>query len=392
MQRELQRRPQSSSLSTAEIGRAVVQHDDEDAGSAESTVQRAHQDDCFRSVEGDSESQGNIQGAMEQQDEKPMSRRQGIADILHHWAWITIFSIFGTLTRLGIQALNTYPGQIAPSLVWAQFIGCAVMGFLTEDNKLFPKADRYDALFLGLTVGYCGSTTTFSSWILQVFEDVSNTRGYARNRGYNVISVLSQVMVTLAASLFAFRLGSHIAILADKATTLRPVPRMTGNINIILLLLLAICFQAATIITTALRRDWRGIVAIAMVFSPAGALTRWYLSRWLNSHIPSFPLGTFVANMIGSLLESIFYILQYHTGTGNSCSILQGLQDGYCGALTTVSTFILELATLRRRHAYIYASTSIVTGIIIYVLVDGIDYWTHGSATGYQNICTFDKP
>lgn len=34
------------------------------------------------------------------------------------------------------------------------------------------------------------------------------------------------------------------------------------------------------------------------------------------------------------------------------CQVLQGVQDGFSGCLTTVSTWVLELSSLRRRHAY----------------------------------------
>lgn len=320
------------------------------------------------------------------------SGMESLLDVAAHWSWITIFSILGTLTRLGLQSLNDYSGHLIPPLVWAQFVGCAVMGFVTEDDRLFPKKKpKNDALFLGITVGYCGSTTSFSAWILQVYEDLANTEGYRRPRGYNVISILTQVMVTLAASVAAFRLGNHLALFADKTLPLlRPIPRLSNRALIVLLIAVAIGFQAATIVISGVRRDWRGIVGFAMVFTPAGALTRWYLSRNMNRLAPTFPLGTFTANVAGSALESIFYLLQYRVvRAGNACALLQGLQDGYCGALTTVSTFIVELCSLQRAHAYRYALASLFIASVLYVLVDGIDYWTHGSTAGAGPRCVF---
>lgn len=318
-------------------------------------------------------------------------KRTGLIDLIHHWSWITIFAILGTLTRLGIQALNTYPGQLIPNLVWAQFIGCAVIGFLANDVTFFPKDKRYDAMYLGLTVGYCGSTTSFSAWILAVYEDLANTNGYDRPRGYNVISIITEVMVTLAASILAFKLGQHAALWAGSTLKPRPVPDLANLPAIAGLFVIALGFQVGAIITTGIRRDWRGVVGFAMVLSPAGALTRWYLSKWLNRKVPAFPMGTFAANMVGVLLEGIFHLLQYHSANGNSCSILQGLQDGYCGALTTVSTFVSELFALRLKHAYIYAATSIAIAGVLYVLVDGVDYWTHESGRGLSR-CIFERP
>lgn len=387
---EFNRQPQNPNKDPGSHERQEADREEEDAASAEFSMQPE---------ETDSDSAGQHEVEMQDytrqhsQDKEASKPGQSALDIAHHWAWITIFSILGTLTRLGLQSLNDYTGHLIPPLVWAQFVGCAVMGFVTEDDKIFPKKqEKYDAFYTGITVGYCGSVTSFSAWILQVWEDMANTDGYSRPRGYNVISIITQVMVTLAAAIGGFRLGNHLAIFTDHLLPLRPIPKVKKTGVIMFLMLVAICFQTATIISAGVKRDWRGIVAFAMVFSPAGALTRWYLSRNLNGIKPAFPLGTFAANMVGSLLESIFHLLQYRVSNGNSCSILQGLQDGYCGALTTVSTFVVELCTLQRIHAYRYAVTSIVVGCVIYVLVDGVDYWTHGSASGYYPLCSFQSP
>lgn len=383
LSRELNRQPEDPGQNSGQFEIAEKRRDGGDAASAEFAVRPERP---WKVKTGSGEDTRSTQT----RNASATKARQSGIDIAHHWAWITIFSILGTLTRLGLQSLNDYSGHLIPPLVWAQFVGCVVMGFLTEDSKLFPKkGEKYDALYIGLTVGYCGSVTSFSAWILQIYEDLANTDGYHRPRGYNVISILTQVMVTLGASIAAFRLGNHLAIFADHVFFLRAIPKVKSTSKIMVVILIAIGFQAGSIITAALRREWRGIVAFAMVFSPAGALTRWYLSRNLNGIAPSFPLGTFAANMLGSLLESIFHLLQYHVSGGNACAVLQGLQDGYCGALSTISTFMVELCTLKRGHAYRYAITSIVLASVLYILIDGLDYWIHGSASGYYPMCTY---
>lgn len=389
---EFSRQPEKPDNDPARFERQERNRADQDAASVEFNEQ-PEDDTPSNSIEEQQFEMQNSEQRRSSEEKQPTKPGQSALDIAHHWAWITMFSILGTLTRVGLQSLNDYSGHLIPPLVWAQFVGCVVMGFVTEDDKIFPKkAEKYDAFYIGITVGYCGSTTSFSAWILQVWEDMANTDGYSRNRGYNVITIFTQVMVTFTASVGGFRLGNHLAIFADHLLPLRAIPKIKKAGVILGLLFSALLFQAATIIAAGVKRDWRGVVAFAMVFSPAGALTRWYLSRHLNGLKPTFPLGTFAANMIGSLLESIFHLLQYRVSDGNSCAALQGLQDGYCGALTTVSTFVVELCTLQRAHAYRYAIISISLGSLIYVLVDGIDFWTHGSAGGYFAICTFQEP
>lgn len=41
------------------------------------------------------------------------------------------------------------------------------------------------------------------------------------------------------------------------------------------------------------------------------------------------------------------------------CQVLQGVQHGFCGCLTTVSTWVVELHSLRRKHAYFYGTASV---------------------------------
>ncbi len=99
-------------------------------------------------------------------------------ETLQTLSWITIFSIFGTLTRVSLTLLS-YQGVVIPPLVWAQFVGCLVIGFMTEDKTIFRKNENgqyYNSpLFLGITSGYCGSTTSFSSWLLEVYFELSNS-------------------------------------------------------------------------------------------------------------------------------------------------------------------------------------------------------------------------
>jgi fluoride exporter len=116
-----------------------------------------------------------------------------------------------------------------------------------------------------------------------------------------------------------------------------------------------------------------------------GAITRWQLSRF-NPTIPSFPLGTFLANILATLLYAITIIIQARPGVTIPllpCAVLYGLDQGFCGCLSTISTFAVELDTLIRKHAYVYAAVSIGAGIMLMVLVVGIPAWTRG----FESVC-----
>jgi fluoride exporter len=91
------------------------------------------------------------------------------------------------------------------------------MGFLLQDKILFPKETRYVALYIGLTTGFCGSLTSFSSFMWNSFQALANLDPYfERNRGYNVLALCGQVIITLCGSIAGLRFGAHIAQMTGK--------------------------------------------------------------------------------------------------------------------------------------------------------------------------------
>lgn len=50
-----------------------------------------------------------------------------------------ILSFFGTLIRLGLVALGTYDGQSIFPLLWAQMVGCCLMGMFTVRKRCIEE-------------------------------------------------------------------------------------------------------------------------------------------------------------------------------------------------------------------------------------------------------------
>jgi len=125
------------------------------------------------------------------------------------------------------------------------------------------------------------------------------------------------------------------------------------------------------------------------VFAPIGCLLRFYASLKLNSLVPSFPLGTFAVNMLGTAIEGMCYDIQHvrvgvmgRVGGGMvGCQILQGVQDGFCGCLTTISTWVAEINGLKRKHGWAYAFGSVFGGLCLMVIVMGSVRWSVGFST-----------
>ncbi|GAN10555.1 chromosome condensation protein [Mucor ambiguus] len=302
-------------------------------------------------------------------------------------AAIIPFSIAGVLIRIALERLQDYTGAPVFGLVYAQWAGCLIIG-LTNKNKsaLFLW---YHPLHPGITTGLCGSITTFSSWQLDTFKEIANYNAHPHTRGKNVLAALSEFLITFAMSLSGLLLGQHIGdLLSDQIErkhSLKSEPKLIARgfsfkymskrdyltITFAIVSWLGVVFAA---IFAPYQRD----LAFACVFAPVGALTRWYLSFY-NGRLPHFPIGTFAANVFGTIVLAILAVAQSGPRlTSIACDVIAGLADGYCGCLTTISTFMVELTTLPRKPSYIYGSLSVVIAQGFMFIILGSYIWSQG--------------
>lgn len=91
---------------------------------------------------------------------------------------------------------------------------------------------------------------------------------------------------------------------------------------------------------------WLNIAAVG-IGAAFGAWARWGLSLLLNPVLPSLPLGTLAANLIGGLLVGIVMGLAEPLSLSVTTRLL--IVTGFLGGLTTFSTFSAEaVGTLMR--------------------------------------------
>lgn len=89
---------------------------------------------------------------------------------------------------------------------------------------------------------------------------------------------------------------------------------------------------------------WRSVVAVA-VGGLLGCLLRWVLAMLLNRYVPTVPPGTLAANLIGCYLIGVALALftQYPAFAPEWRLFVT---TGFCGGLTTFSTFSAEVVFL----------------------------------------------
>ncbi|KAF8913957.1 CrcB-like protein-domain-containing protein [Gymnopilus junonius] len=292
-------------------------------------------------------------------------------------------SVFGVLARLGMVALMTYGGDSVFPLAYAQALGCLVMGFALRLKE--PIGQFYGPFYTALTTGrFCGSLTTFSSWQLQVFQAWINAGQYNRSGFQDFLDGVANSCITLSLSLASLAFGFKIASLLAPYFPRPRFPHRTVRYSISGF---AVLLYVATYFTYFfLPSEFRHQATAALLFSFPGTLTRYILSVLLNQRTKALPLGTLTANTLGSALLAAFHTLQSTTNP-HACSILQGLADGYCGCLTTVSTFAAEVREFPTRKACRYVVVSWVLGQVMMILVLGTSIWS-GHARG-QVTCSF---
>ena len=136
-----------------------------------------------------------------------------------------------------------------------------------------------------------------------------------------------------------------------------------------------------------LSASFRHQATASLLFSFPGTFTRYVFSILLNPRWKLLPVGTLTANVLGTALLASFHVLLglRPAVSPGACAILEGLGDGYCGCLTTVSTFAAELNALVGRKQWLYGTISIVMGQVVIVLILGSTLWT-GTASA-QTSC-----
>ncbi len=314
-------------------------------------------------------------------------RQKGsIFDHLIYFFGLACASYVGVLTRIYLSKLANWNGvSLFPSL-YPQMVGTIIMGIVTSHKIILT--DKHQFFYTAIATGLCGSITTFSSWNS---ESVSILLQVGHNPPDNVLRILgwaTTLFLGLGMPSGSYIVGRHLASLSPwsdskqktSVTLLCEVAKQDATSKWSIKLK-GFLFMFTWIILTVLvvvipyyteRLD----LMFSALFASLGTYLRWHLAP-LNSTLVNFKLGTFLVNVAGAwLLGAIVYSQGFYADGELMSALLKGLGAGFCGCLTTVSTFVVEMYKLPLRASYVYAFSSILVAQVGIILTRGSVLWT----------------
>jgi CrcB protein len=104
-------------------------------------------------------------------------------------------------------------------------------------------------------------------------------------------------------------------------------------------------------------------VLLVVLGAMVGAPARYLVDRAIQArHDSAFPWGTFGVNAAGSFILGLLW--RAGVVSGVSSNVLTLLGTGFCGALTTYSTFGFETVRLVEEGRRFYAVANVVASIV----------------------------
>jgi fluoride ion exporter CrcB/FEX len=274
-----------------------------------------------------------------------------------------------------------------------------------------------DDLLLGLRDGFCGALSTFSSWSSSMVNLLRNGQVSDAVVGY---------IIGIQLPIVAYRFGQHVAVylfiwrcrqenrtderrgygirlpqdddsldsapeVEDEEVTSptstdtteedSEMPSVRAIATALFILSIVTQLTSLSFFTDPTQHQ----LALSLLFSPLGVLTRWRISRY-NRLVPGFPLGTFISNMLGCALSgSLGQLLAGNPGPRERI-VLVSLISGFAGSLSSVSALIVEVLAgtdplLFRFDGLTYATCTIFWGMVIGFIVQTSGDWADAAGT-----------
>lgn len=239
---------------------------------------------------------------------------------------------------------------------WANVVGCAIMGAVaTRRVRIVDLLNRINVhkslLTAGVMSGFCGALTSYSGWSQSASEAILD----ANFSFWVLIWLLGTATAMFSFEFFARRCDVAVEEETDAPLLDETVQRESSTWMLLVFLVTLCVFMTVFKPSSA---NW----TLPPLFATIGASLRFLLQDSLNKRWPKFPLGTFLCNLLGTVLLGV--LRRFNAAAPNidddwrngAISLLPIVGIGFCGALSTVSSMANEMiVALDRRSALIYS-------------------------------------
>lgn len=315
---------------------------------------------------------------------------------------LAVFGFFGVFTRYGLQklfgpdclALTSDQSPLYPDLP-SNMLGSFLMGWF---GIIFKADIRYisDHLIVGITTGYMGSLTTFSGWNQKMVGLSSKGHWVYAIAGVVLGMFIVNESITVGAET-GERLRSLILKYIREKSLIghkydwehwRVNTRAKQSVLLSVMIILMSFFWILSIVLTVVKMHSLADGAVLWMgcsVAPPGVWLRWYLARLNGQGIGKqrslkwLPTGTLVANVLAAGIMAVLAVTSKAVDTKRSTTILSGIQLGFLGCLSTVSTFAAEVYTMRRSgqiaRAFVYAASTFLLSFLLGTLVYSVPVW-----------------
>jgi fluoride ion exporter CrcB/FEX len=205
---------------------------------------------------------------------------------------------------------NVHQPQLFP-LAYCQFIGCLIYGIAVHRKESWSK--RW---FAAMTVGFCGSLTSFSAWMIETFACLEN-QSYANA----MPNLVSQILFTLVIGFGGYKFGAENGWFVVYPIA---VNEISSKYYWVLSATLTMSSMAAVILACI----FPDTALVSISLGPIGAMIRWGLSLMFNK---KWPLGTLIANIVGTCIAAIVYNIDTVGWSPANANLMRGIIQGFCG-------------------------------------------------------------
>lgn len=223
-----------------------------------------------------------------------------------------------------------------------------------------------DAL-AGVTSGFCGSLTTFSAWMLATADNFFFERTAWDEPAFALGSLLLGFATAAVAHTAGFFFGRsrfvqgrfHNYQYLTPGQDPRPHGPSRSAAPVAGIILLALAVFAIALSSIGEVEAFEAV--LALILGPLGAIARYLLAKGNDPSPTEIPAGTLVANLSGSVLLAVLARIDARTASLSKwdSAALAAIGTGFCGSLTTVSTFVHEFVAKTKGTAVLYVVTTV---------------------------------